>query len=159
MKLADLKKLLGMQANEEDVKMEFKDSKELTEFVSAYESKEKELSDAFGKIASLEDQLKEFAEAKALAEAQAAQIAAKAKQEKVDARMAALSKEFGDEKAAKFSKFAETMENEEFAEIFGVQQELSAIEEQSFNESGIDAQVKEDRKMTHFKQFIKKEGK
>lgn len=111
-------------------------------------------------IESLKSQLEEFAEAKAKAEAAAKEMAAKAHQEKMDSRMAALKTEFGDEKAARLFKVAEKMEDTEFSEVFGLQKEMAANEEAAFAEQGVDAKAEEVAEQpTSFMKFIKKESK
>jgi hypothetical protein len=117
------------------------------------------LKAALSQIEEMKTAMEEFAEAKAVAEQATKDVIAKAHNEKVEARMSQLTTEFGDEKAAKFAKFADTMEDAEFAEVFGIQKELAVKEEKSFVEQGIEGQVKADKKPTHFKNYIKKQGK
>lgn len=147
--------------NEEKV-VEMSDKQENQEAVAAlsalqasYDTQAAELKAALEQIAEMKQAMEEFSAQKEQAEKSAAEAIAKAKQEKLEHRMSMLSKEFGDEKATKFSKFAETMEDAEFNEVFGIQKELSAKEEESFKEAGVDAKVAEDKKPAHFKQFIK----
>ena len=113
------------------------------------------LQAALSQIEEMKTAMLEFAEAKEAAELAAQEAVANAHKEKVDARMSQLTAEFGDEKAAKFAKFADTMEDAEFAEVFGIQKELAVKEEKTFNEQGVDAKVQEDKKPLHFKNFIK----
>jgi hypothetical protein len=159
MKLADLMKRFGLSAKEESAQVDLKDTEELQELLAAFDEKETQLIEALDQIDELTKQMEKFEEAKVAAEQAAAEAVAKAHKEKVEARMSKLAAEFGDEKAAKFEKFAETMNDTEFAEVFGVQKELAAKQDESFAESGVDAKVKEEKKPAHFKQFIKKQGK
>ena len=159
MKLSDLMKMFGLQAKEEDNQVDLKDTKELNELLAACDEKETQLIEALDQLDELNKQLEQFAEAKTAAEQAAADAVAKAHQEKMDARMAQLSTDLGDDKAAKMLKIVEKMDDAEFNEVFGVQKELAAKQDEKFVEAGVDARVKEEKKPVHFKQFIKKQGK
>lgn len=159
MKLSDLMKIFGLQAKEEDNQVDLKDTKELNELLAAFDEKETQLIEALDQIDELNKQLEQFAEQKAAAEKAAADAIAQAHKEKMDARMAQLSAELGDDKAEKMLKIVEKMDDAEFAEVFGAQKELVAKEDEKLAEAGIDAKVQEDKKPVHFKTFIKKQGK
>lgn len=159
MKLSDLMKMFGLQAKEEDNQVDLKDTKELNELLAAFDEKETQLIEALDQIDELNKQLEQFAEQKAVAEKAAADAIAKAHSEKMAARMAHLSAELGDDKAEKMAKIVEKMDDAEFNEVFGVQKELAAKEDEKLAEAGIDAKVQEDKKPVHFKTFIKKQGK
>ena len=159
MKLADLLQKFGLVAKEEATQVDLKDTEELKELLAAFEGKEAELSGAIEEVANLKAELAQFAEAKEAAEKAAAEAVAKAHQDKMDMRMSQLSAEFGDEKAAKLLKIAANMDDAEYAEVFGVQRELAAKEEETFAEQGIEGQVQAEKKPVHFKTFIKKQGK
>lgn len=159
MKLSDLMKMFGLQAKEEDNQVDLKDTKELSELLAAFDEKETQLIEALDQIDELNKQLEQFAEQKAVAEKAAADAIAQAHSEKMAARMAHLSAELGDDKADKMAKIVEKMDDAEFAEVFGVQKELAAKEDEKLAEAGIDAKVQEDKKPVHFKTFIKKQGK
>lgn len=118
------------------------------------------LAAALSQVETLQAQLTQFADAAAQAEAAAKELAAKAHQEKMEARMTALTTEFGEDTAAKLSSVIEKMEDAEFSAVFGVQKALAAKEEESFAEQGVDAKAESvEKQPTHFKQFIKKETK
>jgi hypothetical protein len=141
------------------VEVSFKDSAEFQAMISEMEAQETALTEAMCQIDELKKQLGQFAEAKAVAEQATKDAIAKAHNEKVEARMNQLTAEFGDEKATKFAKFANMMEDAEFAEVFGIQKELAVKEEKSFVEQGIEGQVKADKKPIHFNTFIKSQNK
>lgn len=127
---------------------------------ASFEEQAVALAAALSQVETLKTQLEESAAAQAQAEAAAQEAAAQAHQEKMDARMAVLTTEFGDVKAASLFKIAEKMEDEAFAEVFGLQKELAAKEEAAFAEQGVDAKADNvPEQPTHFKQFIKKESK
>lgn len=160
MNLKTLMAKFGLTAKEERAEVDLKETEELTEMLSVLEANEQALAEKVAEVASLQEQLAQFAEAKAAAETAAKEAIAKAREEKMSARMAEMTKEFGDVKAAKLFKIAEKMEDAEYAEVFGLQKEMAAEEEASFKEHGVDAKAEEVKDQpTHFKDYIKKESK
>lgn len=167
--LERFKKKLGISpAIEEEVKMtvetqapvlaaQFEEAvAALATLQTSFDEQAATLAAALSQVEELKSQLSQYADAAAQAEAAAQELAAKAHQEKMEARMASLTTEFGEDTAAKLSSVIEKMEDAEFSAVFGVQKAMAAKEEEAFAEQGVDAKAESvEKQPTHFKQYIK----
>lgn len=139
MKLSDLMKKFGLTAKEESVAVDLKDTPELHEMLAAFDEKETALSAALEQVNELTTQMSQFKE-------QAAKAEADAKQEKLDARLAALSKDVGDERASAVLAATEGLDDVQF-EAIAQALKLSADNEaktELFTEGGVEGDVKPD---------------
>lgn len=150
MKLADLMKRFGLSAKEVDAQVDLKDTAELQEMLAVLETQETALAEALVTIdelqaekEALQTQMQEFAEQKAAAEANA-------KQMKMDARLASLSKEVGDERAAKVLAATEGMDDAAFDAIASALKMSADNEAKStlFTEQGANEEVSPDARQT-----------
>lgn len=162
MKLADLLKKFGLSAPEANAQVDLKDTAELQQMLDVLEGQETSLAEALvandtlqAEVDSLKSQLEQFAEAKAQAEADALKT-------KMEARMASLSKDVGDERAAKVLAATEGMDDASFEAIASALK-MSAVEEaksEMFTEQGVAAEAPATAQPAHFNTVIKnKQGK
>ncbi len=135
-KLADIMKRFGLAAKEERAEVDLKDTEELRELLAAFDSNAQALSAALAQIDELKAEMAQFAEAKAAAELAAEQV-------KMDARMAVLSKEVGDERAKAVLAATKGMDDAQFNAIADALKVSAEAEANSplFKEAGVDTEV------------------
>lgn len=136
MKLSDLMKKFGLTAKEESVEVDLKETPELHELLAAFDEKETALSAALAQVNELTTQMSQFKE-------QAAKAEADAKQVKMDARLASLSKDVGDERASAVLAATEGLDDTQF-EAIAQALKLSADNEATsplFTEAGVQGEA------------------
>lgn len=163
--LDGLKKKLGIVPNEQqpveavtdklEVTLNVTETEEFKTLLSQFEEQTAQLQVAQDQISALQTSLEQFAEAKAQAEADAIKT-------KMEARMASLSKDVGDERAAKVLAATEGMDDASFEAIASALK-MSAVEEaksEMFTEQGVSAEAPATAQPAHFNTVIKnKQGK
>jgi vancomycin resistance protein YoaR len=142
--LDGLKKKLGITPNVEKeavtdklkVVMSVTETDEYKELLEGFKEQSTQLDAALAQVLSLTAQLEQFAEAKAAAEAEAKKV-------KMDARMASLSKEVGDERAKKVLAATEGMDDAAFTAIADALKMSADTEAKStlFTEQGASEEV------------------
>jgi hypothetical protein len=150
--LENLKKKLGIVPNveaedvQETVTFSVTDSQEYKELLEGFTEQSAQLDAAVAKSTALEDkvksleaQLTQFAEQKVAAEAEAKKV-------KMDARLASLSKEVGDERAAKVLAATEGLDDVAFEAIASALKMSADNEANStlFTEQGGEGEVSAD---------------
>lgn len=150
MKLADLMKMFGLAAKEEHAQVDLKNTEELQQLLAAFDEKETQLIEALDQIDALNQKLEQYAEQTAKAEADAKQV-------KMDARMASLSKEVGDERAKKVLAATEGMDDTQFNAIADALKMSADTEAKSklFNEEGVDSETNAEARAAETTQEMK----
>lgn len=144
--LDSLKKKLGIvpntEANESEnttVTFVATETEEYKELLAGFTEQSAQLDAALAKVVSLEAQMQQFADAKAQAEATAKQV-------KMDARLASLSKEVGDERAKNVLAATEALDDAQFEAIASALKLSADTEAKSalFTEQGANEEVSAD---------------